>query len=65
MRTEIEVRMDLRYVADEIVAECEALDAIKPTKAGMRRLRKLTLEIEKLGKEYRKSSVNKENGDER
>ena len=65
MRTEIEVRTDLKYVADEIVTECEALDAVKPTKAGMRRLRKLTLEMEKLGKEYRKSSINKENGGER
>jgi len=65
MRTEIEVRTDLQAMAINIIAESNSLDIEKPTKSGMKKLRKLTLEIEKLGKEYRKVSINKENGGER
>jgi len=65
MRKELEIRADLIVLAYKIIEESENLDEEKPTKAGMRRLRKLTLKIAELGKEYRKSSINKENGGEK
>ena len=65
MRNELEVRTDLRELAQKIIDEIDSLNTEKPTKAGMRRLRKLTLKITEIGKEYRKSSINKENGGEK
>jgi hypothetical protein len=65
MKSELEVRNELIELADAIIDEAENLNPEKPTKAGMKKLRKLTLEIAKIGKEYRKSSINKENGGEK
>jgi len=60
MRDELDVRTDLQVIASRIIAESDILDVEKPTKTGMRRLRKLTLEMEKIGKEYRKTSLDVE-----
>jgi len=57
MRDELDVRTDLQIIASRIITESDILDVEKPTKTGMRRLRKLTLEMEKIGKEYRKISL--------
>ena len=63
MKTELELRTDLQTMAIDIIVASNNLDAENPTKVGMRKLRKLTLEMEKLGKEYRKASINKEKGE--
>lgn len=49
----------MKELVEKIVATCDALkeDLGKDTKAAAARARKATLELEKLGKEFRKASV--------
>lgn len=49
----------MKEITEKIVALCEAIlaDSQKETKAAHARIRKATLEIAKLGKEYRKESI--------
>ena len=53
---EKQLRPELYDSARELVEEIEALDD-NDTKIGKKRVRKLTLNLEKLGKEYRKIST--------
>lgn len=49
----------MKEITEKIVALCDAIkaDAANETKASHARIRKCTLELEKLGKEYRKLSI--------
>ena len=53
---EKQLRHDLYDLARELIEEIETLND-NDTKVGKKRIRKLTLSLEKVGKEYRKVSI--------
>ena len=53
----------MNEIIEKIVAECNAFiaDAQKPTKAAHKRMRRNTLAIAKLGKDFRRLSLEEDN----